>query len=207
MNNRSFQLYVVSTGRQSLERFCQIAVQIAPYVTAFHLRERLTPAVELYEACQLLVSSGVPLEKLIVNDRLDVATASGVSSVQLAWHSLPVGTVKASFPQLTVGKSVHCIGEARRAEADGSDYLMYGHIFATQSKPDIVPRGLEALQQLISAVEIPVIAIGGIQPQHVPSLVQSGAAGIAVMSGILEAEDCLRAVQAYDAAIQKARLG
>lgn len=198
------QLHVISTGRQPLHSFCKIAGQIAPYVTAFHLRERSVTSLELLRACEQLVSEGVSPRSIIINDRADVAVAAGVKGVQLAWHSMPVDAVKRSFSRLMIGKSVHSCEEARQAEQAGSDYVIFGHVFATASKATAPPRGIEALRQTASSVQIPVIAIGGILPKHVSAIAHAGAAGIAVMSGILEAGDSLAAVKAYAAAMQSA---
>lgn len=190
------QFHVISTGRQSTEQVVAIASQIHPYVDAIHLREKAKTAKELAEMMETLLFHGVPKEKLVVNDRVDVAVAYGVKA-QLAFHSLPIRQVKACFPSLLVGCSVHSLDEAKEAEDGGADYCIYGHVFPTASKQGVTPRGIEALAQTANAVRIPVIAIGGIQPHHVPSIWAAGAAGIAVMSGVFLAEDPLREVKRY----------
>ncbi|MCZ0754952.1 thiazole tautomerase TenI [Anoxybacillus sp. J5B_2022] len=191
------QLHVISTGRQPTEQVVAIASRIHPYVDAIHLREKEKTAKELAEMIEALLSNGVPKEKLIVNDRIDVAIAYGVKGVQLAYHSLPVQKVKASFPALFVGCSVHSLSEAKKAENSGADYCLYGHVFPTECKAGVLPRGVETLAQIAVAVRIPVIAIGGIQPHHVPSIWEAGADGIAVMSGVFLAEDPLAQVKSY----------
>ncbi|GGJ73855.1 thiazole tautomerase (transcriptional regulator TenI) [Anoxybacillus voinovskiensis] len=190
------QFHVISTGRQSTEQVVAIASQIHPYVDAIHLREKTKTAKELAEMMEELLFHGVPKEKLVVNDRVDVAIVYGVK-VQLAFHSLSVRQVKECFPSLSVGCSVHSQDEAKEAEDGGADYCIYGHVFPTASKRGVPPRGIEALAQIVGAVRIPVIAIGGIQPHHVPSVWEAGAAGIAVMSGVFCAEDPLREVKRY----------
>lgn len=191
------ELHVVSTGRQSFAELAGIAGAIRPYVDAIHLRERTKTARELLEGIGLLLAAGVPADRIVINDRADVAAAAGVRGVQLAYHSLEVSAVKRLFPQLRVGKSVHSAEEALQAEAEGADYVFYGHIYATASKPDLPARGIEALRRLTDLVRIPVIAIGGVKPDNVTEVLRAGAAGIAVMSGLLEAPDPLSEAVAY----------
>jgi thiazole tautomerase (transcriptional regulator TenI) len=191
------ELHIVSTGRQSLAELAGIAGEIHPYVTAFHLREKTKTARELLEGIGLMLAAGVSLGQIRVNDRADVAAAAGVRGVHLAHHSLDIGDVKRLFPGLAVGKSVHSGAEALQAEAEGADYVFYGHIYPTASKPDLPARGIKALGRVSEIVNIPVIAIGGITPPDIAALTQAGASGAAVMSGVLDAEDPLREVQAY----------
>jgi thiamine-phosphate pyrophosphorylase len=76
-----------------------------------------------------------------------------------------------------------------RVVAKGADWITFGHVFPTSSHPDEAPRGVAALAQAVQAVHIPVIAIGGIGTRQVGPVIQAGAAGIAVMSAILDAAD------------------
>lgn len=177
-------------------QLCEIAKDIHPYVTAIHLREKQMTARELFKAVQLLNDENIPLSKIIMNDRVDVALVTGSRGVQLAFHSLDAAIVKENFPQLTVGTSIHTFEEGQRAKEKGSDYVLYGHVFPSQSKPGKTPKGLEELSRL-SQLDIPVIAIGGITPENTGQVLQAGAKGIAVMSGVLEARDPLLAVKAY----------
>lgn len=204
MSNKFDQLHIISTGAESLDSFCEKAILIEPYVTAFHLRERTASALELMKACSKLIEGGIARHKIIINDRADVAAVAAVRGVQLAWHSLPIARVKWAFPQLNAGKSVHSREEAQQAECDGADYVLCGHIFATHSKPDLPPRGVEVLREIVTSVHIPVIAIGGIQPQHMSAMASSGAAGVAVMSGILQATDVVAAAKSYREAMAAA---
>lgn len=86
-----------------------------------------------------------------------------------------------------VGVSVHSIEEAGKAEGMGADYLITGHIFETDCKPGVLPRGLDFLQSVCKNVAIPVYAIGGISEKNAALTVQSGAAGICMMSGYFKA--------------------
>lgn len=86
-----------------------------------------------------------------------------------------------------VGVSIHSVEEAKSAEALGADYVIAGHIFETGCKPGIQPRGLRFLQSVCEQVSIPVYAIGGITKENAALTIQSGAAGICIMSGYFKA--------------------
>lgn len=88
----------------------------------------------------------------------------------------------------TEGVSVHNAEEAENACHLGANYLIFGHIFATDCKKGVKPRGLEQLSEICSKVDIPVYAIGGITPENVESCIEAGAAGVCVMSGLMTCE-------------------
>jgi thiazole tautomerase (transcriptional regulator TenI) len=191
------ELHLVSNGKMPMDQLAEILSVIHPFVSAVHLREKQRTARELYDAITLFIKRDVPLTKVFVNDRVDVAIAAGAAGVQLAFHSLEAAIVKKHFPQLTIGCSVHSLQEAIKAQQDGASYAVYGHIFPSHSKPNLPPRGLDELKKLTNSLDIPIIAIGGITPQNARKVIHAGAKGIAVMSGILEAPDPLLTVKAY----------
>lgn len=191
------ELHVISTGRQQAEKLVEIIGEIHPYITSIHIREKEKTAKEIYQIIKRLLDKQVPISKIIVNDRIDVAYIMKVNGIHLAHHSLPVNLVKENFPCLRVGGSIHSIEEAFLAQTQGADYITFGHVFATQSKLGLAPRGLEQLRSIVTSVTIPVIAIGGIKPSNVKYVMEAGAKGIAVMSGILEAERPLELAKEY----------
>jgi thiazole tautomerase (transcriptional regulator TenI) len=197
------ELHVLSSGNKQLARFAEIAGEIHPYVTAFHLREKNLSALELWSGIERLCELGVPRHKIVVNDRIDVAWAAKTGGVHLASHSLPVLEVRKLPHGLRIGRSVHSPEEALQCQRDGADYVFFGHIFASSSKPGLAPRGLLALEEVVGIVSIPVIAIGGIGPLQAESVLQRGAAGIAVISGILDAQDPYHAAKTYHDIMQK----
>jgi thiamine-phosphate diphosphorylase len=128
---------------------------------------------------------------MLVNDRIDVALAAGAGGVHLPGGAVSSARVRAIVPQsFLVGRSVHSAGEAIEAALDGGcDYLVFGSVFATRSKPaGHAVAGLDALAGVCAAVQLPVLAIGGITPARVPDLVRAGAAGIAAI-GLFAAGD------------------
>jgi thiazole tautomerase (transcriptional regulator TenI) len=198
------ELHVVTGGNQSLEQVMAAAEQAfhagADY---FHIREKHRTAREYMDWVEALATV-IPLDRIVVNDRVDVAAASGCGGAHLAYHSLsPSEARRVLSPIQRIGRSVHSLDEARRAEEEGADYLFYGHVFASGSKPGLPPRGTQELAQIVKAVRIPVIAIGGIRPENVAQVLDTGCAGIAVLSGITQAENPGRATLAYHDALQR----
>lgn len=89
----------------------------------------------------------------------------------------------------TIGVSVHSISEAETAEMLGASYLTAGHIFATDCKKGLKPRGIEYLSDISEAVKIPVLGIGGISLERLSSVLQTGAAGACVMSHFMNCDN------------------
>jgi thiazole tautomerase (transcriptional regulator TenI) len=170
-------------------------------VSAIHLREKQKTARELFQTVELLTHANIPLSKIVINDRVDVALVSRAAGVQLAFHSLDAAIVKDYFPHLKLGCSIHSYEEGKKAIQDGADYMLFGHIFDSKSKPGQPPKGLEELTR-VTKLDIPVIAIGGITPENTRKILQAGAKGIAVMSGVLDARDPIYAVKSYEYALK-----
>lgn len=136
-----------------------------------HLVERLLGAVR-----------GSPA-RVLVNDRVDVALAAGAHGVHLRGGSLAARRVRGIAPAgFVIGRSVHSVTEAVAAEQDGgSDYLLFGTVFPTGSKPGVTPAGLEVLAATCRAVTLPVLAIGGVTLATLTSVGRAGASGFAAI--------------------------
>jgi thiamine-phosphate pyrophosphorylase len=126
--------------------------------------------------------------RILVNDRLDVAIASGAGGVHLGEQSIPVQEAKRLLrdrrvsPDFLAGVSVHSLAFAQAAEKSGADYLIFGPVFETPSKAAMgTPQGIEKLAQVCAGVSIPVFAIGGINAGNAPQCRAAGAAGIAAI--------------------------
>ncbi len=88
-----------------------------------------------------------------------------------------------------VGKSTHSLDQAIRAFYEGADYIGFGPIFATPTKPDYPPIGLEEIQRVHEAVRIPIFCIGGIKLDNLPEVMEAGARRVVIVSGLLQAKD------------------
>jgi thiamine-phosphate pyrophosphorylase len=129
--------------------------------------------------------------KLIVNDRLDIALAVRADGVHLGQEDMPLTAArKLVGDKLIIGLSTHELEQARRAEAEGADYIGFGPIFGTKTKTTShSPRGLVMLREIKDAVKIPVVAIGGINEQNVAQVWQAGADSAAIISDLMGAQD------------------
>jgi thiamine-phosphate pyrophosphorylase len=140
-----------------------------------------------------------------VNDRFDLALAAGADGVHLGQQDLPPGRLPAAArARLRVGRSTHDLGELAAARAEGVDYLAFGPVFASSSKPGAgQARGLEALAAAVrAAAPLPLVAIGGIDAERIPQLVRAGAAGVAVIGAVAGAADPLAATRALVAGLR-----
>ncbi|GAA5344596.1 thiamine phosphate synthase [Planifilum fimeticola] len=152
-----------------------------------HLRWKGRSAREIYHLGSRLLERGLLRPgQLAVHDRLDVALALGCG-IHLPEAGLPVDRVREIVgSRHRVGVSVHSVEAAGRAAASGADYLMFGHVFSTLSKPRVHPRGLEQLSRVVQAVNVPVLAIGGITARRIPRVMETGCAGVAVLSALMD---------------------
>jgi len=202
MERSRSEIHLISDGKLPMSQFIPLAESVHTLLDYIHLREKHFSARELMSAAEHLLGVGVPKSKLIINDRVDVAVAVGAWGVQLAWHSLNPAEAQQLAPHLHLGRSIHSSVEGEEASAQGAHFCMYGHVFASTSKPGKPGGGLAKLSEVVLRSRIPVIAIGGIRPEHIPQIMKTGAGGIAVMSGICAAKDPLTAVKAYRASMQ-----
>jgi thiamine-phosphate diphosphorylase len=121
--------------------------------------------------------------RILVNDRLDVALTAGAHGVHLRGDSMPASRARLLTPiGFLIGRSVHSVGEAVSVCAPGGlDYLLFGTVFATGSKPGQAPAGVTALAAVSSAVTIPVLAVGGMTRETLPLLSETDCAGFAAI--------------------------
>lgn len=170
------------------------------------LRAKAASARELFTlACRVGERVRAAGGVFIVNDRPDVALAAGASGVHLGQDDLPASDSRRLVPGLILGVSTHSLDQARRAQADGADYVALGSIFPTGSKPGFELVGLETLRSVRAQVTAPIVAIGGITVARVPEVLAAGADGIAVLSAIGTARDPRAVAAAFLAAIGKGR--
>jgi Thiamine monophosphate synthase len=169
-----------------LERLEQIA-QCRPY--SIILREKdLAPAEYEQLAAECLKICDRYNVPLVINSYIDVARKLKVPHIHLPLETfLEHRDELGDFRQ--TGVSVHSAEEAKSCEDLGADYLIAGHIFPTDCKKEVPPRGLDFLQQVCTAVSIPVFAIGGITQFNVRDVLKAGAAGICIMSQLMTCEN------------------
>ena len=182
------QLHLVTEPRRAADELSRlVGLALGGGVDWVQLRDKSGSAAAMYaDAAQLLRLTREHGAYLAINDRLDVALALGADGVHLAGQSLPVeAAVSLAAGRTLVGRSVHGLAEAVSAAAAGADYLTFGHVFPTRSHPGLPPHGLAELAEIVEAVDVPVLAIGGITADNLESVLATSCAGIAVISAIL----------------------
>ena len=144
---------------------------------------------------------------LIVNDRADVALAVGAAGVHFGQDDLPVAIGRRILPPETIiGGSARTEEKILEAISDGADYIGFGPIYSTSSKPNAEsPKGLEALRRMCEIARCPVIAIGGITADTAYDVICAGAHGIAVISAVCGQPDPVSATRRLLAEIQRAK--
>ncbi len=155
-------------------------------VRALQLREKdLAPADLLALAKEVKVLTEKYGAKLFINSHADIAEKSGADGVHLTEAGVSASEVRKRFPRLLIGVSTHSLESAKNAEAEGADFITFGPVFDTPSKKQYGPaQGLGKLQEVTRSVGIPVLALGGIKLDHVPTVLDHGAFGVAMISGI-----------------------
>lgn len=155
-------------------------------------REILAAAMEFLPVCR---EAGVPF---ILNDRPDLALAAGVDGAHVGPDDLPPATARRVLGrEMGLGVSARTRDRIHQAEEAHADYLGTGALRSTSSKPGAEVLGFDGIADLVEMTQLPVVAIGGVRPGDVPRLKQLGVAGIAVMSGVLDASDPEAAARAY----------
>jgi thiamine-phosphate diphosphorylase len=133
---------------------------------------------------------------LIVNDRSDIALASGADGVHLGQEDLPLHAARRIMAGKIIGISTHSVEQAREAERDGADYIGFGPVFGTATKnTGYDARGTDTLRAVRAAVKIPIVAIGGVKEENVTQVWRAGADSAAIISDILGAKDIAEKVR------------
>jgi thiamine-phosphate diphosphorylase len=132
----------------------------------------------------------------IVNDHVDLALAISADGVHVGQKDLPVAVVRRLVgPDMLVGASTNDPDEARRAEADGADYVSVGRLYDTTSKSDTRPATTDTMRAVKAAVFVPVCAIGGINESNIDDVIAAGADMAAVIGAVCEASDPRKAAR------------
>jgi thiamine-phosphate diphosphorylase len=172
----------ISGGEEALVQ--RVAAAAAAGVNLVQVRERDMDARDLFRLVTRCIAAvqGTPT-RILVNDRLDVALTVGAHGVHLRGDSLPASRARSLAPiGFLIGQSVHSAGEAATAYAAGGvDYLVFGAVFATTSKPGQRPAGVHALAEVVQASPLPVLAVGGMSSETVTQLAGTGCAGYAAI--------------------------
>jgi thiamine-phosphate pyrophosphorylase len=188
------RLYVVTDEPQTGDRGVPATVQsaIAGGATIVQLRDKTASTRALMAKARALLSicrpAGVPL---LINDRVDVALASGADGVHLGQSDMEARDARRVLgPDAIIGVSIRNEAEIEIAQRDGATYLAANGVWTTATKTDFgAPLGCDGLRKLVSASRLPMVAIGGIGVEQAPMIAEAGCAGIAVVSAVMKAPD------------------
>lgn len=134
-----------------------------------------------------------------VNDRVDLALATDADGVHLGQEDMPqkmaIKIVRQAAKRLWIGRSTHTMSQALKAEKEGADYIGFGPVFLTPTKPSANAVGLKLVCEVSDKVRIPCVAIGGIDLQNIQTVIAAGASRVAVVRAVLGAKDPEKAAQ------------
>ncbi|HVN23526.1 MAG TPA: thiamine phosphate synthase [Syntrophorhabdales bacterium] len=180
------------------------ALAIAGGADTIQLREKGGSTREMIRAAEqmqgLCRNAGVIF---IVNDRVDVAIASGADGVHLGQDDFPIPLARKLLgDKAIIGGSAGTMEEARKCVEEGADYIGFGPVFPTGSKADAGPAsGLDLLERIVSTIPLPIVAIGGITTSNTPLVMKAGVHGIAVISAVCCQDDPAQAAKCLLACI------
>lgn len=199
---------MVLQSKYSHEELARVAIAAGADTIQFRqksgsTREMIETARRLKQICE---DGGVTF---IVNDRVDVAIASEADGVHLGQDDFPIPLARKLLGKnRIIGGSAVTLEEGEKCLAEGADYIGFGPVYPTGSKPDAGPvTGVPLLKELIDTVPIPIIAIGGVDASNTPEVMQAGAHGIAVISAVCCHEDPEGATRALFEALQATKQG
>ncbi|WP_432644618.1 thiamine phosphate synthase [Methanobrevibacter sp.] len=192
MNNIDLSLYLVTDKSSDVEKFLKtIEEAIKGGVSVVQIREKTSETLDFYNLAlrvkEITTKYNVPL---IINDRVDVALAIDADGVHVGQSDMPCDvTRKLIGKDKILGVSASTISEAKKAQEDGADYIGTGAVFPTATKDDAPSITKQDLKKVVESIDIPVVAIGGINHNNAFELIDTGIAGLSVVSAIMNAED------------------
>ncbi len=160
-------------------------------VDLLQLRAKKLPLAEIEKLARLMHpitrEHGVPL---IINDHLEIAASIGSEGVHVGQDDDAVAKARAVVgPGVFVGKSTHSLVQAEAAQVEAADYIGFGPLYATGTKPDYVPIGLQDITEVHRRVTLPIFCIGGVNADRLPEILAAGARRVVVVSAFLLAPD------------------
>lgn len=192
MASSAFHVQVISRRLRPLDRSVPIATAVLDAgVDSLQLRDEVPSMTAMIQALNLTPAWN--RDRIVVHGEPRVAGAYGIQWLHLGASWLEQTPPFARFTR--VGISVHSLWEAVEAESLGADYVSFGHVFPTGSHPGMPGRDVAALAEIVERLEIPVLAVGGIDHANVNRVLATGCAGIAVLSAIGDQADPARAAR------------
>ncbi|MCI6993683.1 MAG: thiamine phosphate synthase [Methanobrevibacter sp.] len=192
MKTIDLSLYLVTDKSDDVEKFLKtIEEAIKGGVSVVQIREKTAETLDFYNLAlkvkEITTKYNVPL---IINDRVDIALAIDADGVHVGQSDMPCEvTRKLIGTDKILGVSAATITEAKKAQKDGADYIGTGAVFPTATKDDAPSITKQNLKEIVESIDIPVVAIGGINNDNASELTDTGIAGLSVVSAIMSADD------------------
>ena len=192
MKTVDLSLYLVTDKSDDVDKFLDtIEEAIKGGVTVVQIREKTADTLDFYNLAlkvkEITTKYNVPL---IINDRVDIALAIDADGVHVGQSDMPCDVTRRLIGEDKIlGVSASTVDEAQKAEKDGADYIGTGAVFPTATKDDAPSVTKEELKEVVDSIEIPVVAIGGINLENAHKLVDTGIAGLSVVSAIMSADN------------------
>lgn len=188
---KNLGVYVIITSPVlSYRRIAEICVERG--VRMLQLREKhLDDKAVLAAAAKILDVTRGTETKFVINDRADLAFLAGADMLHLGQGDISLAAARRIVgPDMKIGLSTHTLEQARRAIAEGADYIGFGPVWATPTKdvPDEVV-GLDLLREVVGFSMVPVVAIGGIFPENLPAVLATGARSFSLVRYLMETHD------------------
>lgn len=193
-------LYIIADRKLGDEKILEA---LAAGVDLIQLREKdISSAKYLEDALWMREQTKKTGTVMIVNDRLDIALASGADGVHLGSGDIPVAEAKriakmCGLQKFLVGATAKTREQAVRTAEQGADYIGSGAWFSTSTKPDAVPISDETFREIRKSVSIPIVAIGGLTAENCIRPLALGADGVAVAGGVFQTDSVTEAVNAF----------
>ncbi|WP_406533046.1 thiamine phosphate synthase [Methanobrevibacter sp.] len=192
MNDIDLSLYLVTDNSEDVDKFLNtIEEAIKGGVTVVQIREKTADTLDFYNLAlkvkEITSKYDVPL---IVNDRVDIALAIDADGVHVGQSDMPCDVTRKLIGQNKIlGVSAATVKEAKKAESDGADYIGTGAVFPTTTKDDADSVTKDELTEIVKSIDIPVVAIGGINLDNACELNGTGIAGLSVVSAIMSSDN------------------
>ncbi|MCB9747698.1 MAG: thiamine phosphate synthase [Candidatus Omnitrophica bacterium] len=159
-------------------------------IRIFQLRDKCGSARDILRFCDKMCSLINDEAIFIINDRIDLALIGRADGVHLGQDDIPLSSARGMVGfEPIIGVSCQNLEHAREAQAQGADYIGFGSVFKTLTKPDRLPMDLDLLQKVAREITIPVFAIGGINKQNIKIVLEQGIKYVAVCRSLLDADN------------------
>jgi thiamine-phosphate pyrophosphorylase len=154
-----------------------------------------------HELHRITSAAGVPM---VINDHPEIARDVGAEGVHVGQDDISISEARRlAGPDVLVGRSTHSIAQARHAQTEGADYIGFGPLCATPTKPDYVPIGLSDIAHVHEQVRLPIFCIGGIKLENLAEVLAAGARRVVIVSGLLQAPDIAQYARAVRALLDR----